>query len=75
MTGGEGTVGDDYFRGIYATGDDPWGYRTRWYEARKRRLAAACLPDRAYDSGFEPGRPKTYCRPLASHHAMASGRA
>ena len=26
------------------------------------------------DSGLEPGRPKTYCRPLFSHHAMASVR-
>lgn len=44
-----------YFRHLYAQGDDPWGYRTRWYEQRKRALAAACLPDRRYASGFEPG--------------------
>lgn len=44
-----------YFRHLYAQGDDPWGYRTRWYEQRKRALTAACLPDRRYASGFEPG--------------------
>lgn len=49
------TIDADYFRSLYAGGDDPWGYRTRWYEQRKRRLTAACLPDRAYASGFEPG--------------------
>lgn len=45
----------DYFRGLYAQGDDPWGYRTRWYEQRKRAITAACLPDRRYAQGFEPG--------------------
>lgn len=45
----------EYFRSLYAQGDDPWGYRTRWYEQRKRAISAACLPDRRYASAFEPG--------------------
>ncbi|MCR5867378.1 nodulation S family protein [Aquincola sp. J276] len=45
----------DYFRKLYAQGDDPWGYRTRWYEQRKRAVTAACLPGRRYAFGFEPG--------------------
>lgn len=44
-----------YFDRLYADGPDPWGFRTRWYEARKRALTIACLPDRRYRSAFEPG--------------------
>lgn len=43
-----------YFEALYVTGDDPWHYRTRWYEARKRALTLACLPREHYRSGFEP---------------------
>lgn len=31
------------------------GGRTRWYEARKRALTLACLPDPRYAYGYEPG--------------------
>jgi hypothetical protein len=24
-----------YFDSLFATSDDPWGFRTRWYEQRK----------------------------------------
>jgi SAM-dependent methyltransferase len=34
---------------------DPWGYRTSPYEARKRAVTLACLPQARYTSGFEPG--------------------
>ncbi|SEL21154.1 Nodulation protein S (NodS) [Roseateles sp. YR242] len=34
---------------------DPWRYRTSAYEARKRAITMACLPDLRYGRGFEPG--------------------
>jgi SAM-dependent methyltransferase len=43
------------FDALYAQGDDPWGYRQRWYEARKRALTLASLPRQRYRAGFEPG--------------------
>jgi hypothetical protein len=43
-----------YFAAMYATSDDPWDYRGRWYEARKRQLTLACLPRERYRQGFEP---------------------
>ncbi|MCY7306290.1 MAG: nodulation S family protein [Rhodoferax sp.] len=43
------------FDQMYKTSDDPWGFRTRWYEARKRALTVACLPARTYRRGYEPG--------------------
>jgi len=49
------TLPPDYFEAMYAERDDPWGFRTRWYETRKRRLTMAALPDSHYRSVFEPG--------------------
>jgi len=43
------------FDQMYATSEDPWGFRTRWYEARKRSLTVACLPAQTYRRGYEPG--------------------
>ncbi len=43
------------FHAMFATSDDPWGFRTRWYEARKRDLTLACLPAQRYRRAFEPG--------------------
>ena len=43
------------FESMFAASDDPWGFRTRWYEARKRSLTLACLPEPFYQSGYEPG--------------------
>jgi SAM-dependent methyltransferase len=40
---------------LFQDNDDPWQFRTRWYEARKRALTLACLPERRYASGYEPG--------------------
>jgi len=45
----------DYFDNLYARSDDPWGFRTRWYETRKRALVLACLQSERYATGFEPG--------------------
>jgi len=44
-----------YFDDVYRENPDPWGFRTRSYEARKRELTMAMLPDPAYRSVFEPG--------------------
>ena len=45
----------DSFERVYAASDDPWGFRTSWYEARKRGILLACLPRQRYHSGYEPG--------------------
>ncbi|WP_382322051.1 class I SAM-dependent methyltransferase [Hydrogenophaga sp. UC242_50] len=44
-----------HFDELFRQNDDPWGFRSRWYEARKRALTVACLPTRRYTSGYEPG--------------------
>jgi SAM-dependent methyltransferase len=43
------------FDRMYDDGDDPWGFTTSAYEARKRRITVASLPRDRYASGFEPG--------------------
>ncbi|MDO9402845.1 MAG: class I SAM-dependent methyltransferase [Polaromonas sp.] len=40
---------------MFAHSDDPWGFRNRWYEARKRDLTLACLPAARYRHAYEPG--------------------
>jgi SAM-dependent methyltransferase len=45
----------DYFDALYAASDDPWHFRNRWYEARKRQLTLAALPRQFYQSVFELG--------------------
>lgn len=45
----------EYFDDLFATTDDPWRFRDRWYESRKRALTLACLPRASYASGYEPG--------------------
>jgi hypothetical protein len=45
----------DYFARMYAGSDDPWGFRTRWYEERKRAVTLAALDRPRYRRGFEPG--------------------
>lgn len=40
---------------MFRQNDDPWGFKTRWYERRKRALTLASLPLETYDYGFEPG--------------------
>lgn len=43
-----------YFDAIYVE-DDPFGYRARWYEARKRDLLLATLPRRRFERAWELG--------------------
>lgn len=43
------------FTAMFAASDDPWRFRERWYEQRKRALTLACLPHRRYASAYEPG--------------------
>ncbi|MDH5824082.1 SAM-dependent methyltransferase [Luteimonas sp. RD2P54] len=43
-----------YFEALHAH-DDPWGYRSRWYEARKRALLLASLPRERFARGWELG--------------------
>lgn len=45
----------DYFARMYAGTDDPWGFRTRWYEERKRAVTLATLDRPTYPTAFEPG--------------------
>lgn len=45
----------DYFDELFADNDDPWAFRTRWYEQRKRDLTLAALPRQRYGRVFEPG--------------------
>jgi SAM-dependent methyltransferase len=45
----------DYFNSLYDACDDPWGFRNRWYERRKRLLTLALLPREHYRCAFEPG--------------------
>ena len=44
-----------YFEALFARSDDPWDFRRRWYETRKRALTLACLPAPRYRSAYEPG--------------------
>lgn len=43
------------FDRVFEHDDDPWAFRTRWYEERKRDVTLAALPQRRYANGFEPG--------------------
>ncbi|OBV36741.1 class I SAM-dependent DNA methyltransferase [Janthinobacterium psychrotolerans] len=44
-----------YFEQLYRDAADPWLVRQRWYEARKRALLLACLPQQHYRHAYEPG--------------------
>ncbi len=44
-----------YFEQVWQQGDDPFGYRSRWYEARKRDLLLATLPRPLFERGWEIG--------------------
>ncbi|MBN9200455.1 MAG: hypothetical protein ABS61_02115 [Microbacterium sp. SCN 70-18] len=44
-----------HFERFFATHDDPWGFRSSWYEQRKRELLLATLPRATYDAGLELG--------------------
>jgi len=45
----------EYFAQMYAGSDDPWGFRSRWYEQRKRDVTLAALTEPRYRRAFEPG--------------------
>jgi trans-aconitate methyltransferase len=49
------SLGAEYFDALYASDGDPWGFATRWYEARKYALTLAALPNARYHRAFEPG--------------------
>ncbi|WP_313514111.1 SAM-dependent methyltransferase [Pseudomonas sp.] len=49
------SVGDAYFDELFAGNDDPWSFRQRWYERRKRALTLAALPRERFSAAFEPG--------------------
>src|SRR5690625_87982 len=55
-TRGAGVVSVDarYFERLYQS-TDLWGYRTRWYEQRKRALLLAMLHRPRYRRGLELG--------------------
>jgi SAM-dependent methyltransferase len=51
--------------------DDPFGYRTRWYEARKRQVLLATLPhahfERAWEIGCSNGELTAALSPRCGH--------
>ena len=49
------SVATPYFDQLFAGNDDPWAFRQRWYEQRKRALTLALLTRPRYASVFEPG--------------------
>jgi hypothetical protein len=49
------TVCASYFDDMYAGSPDPWGFTSRWYEARKHAITVAMLPRANYRDAFEPG--------------------
>ncbi len=49
------SVATPYFDQLFAGNDDPWAFRQRWYEQRKRALTLAVLTRPRYASVFEPG--------------------
>ncbi|WP_268796584.1 SAM-dependent methyltransferase [Pseudomonas huanghezhanensis] len=52
---GKASIGDAYFDQLFAGSDDPWAFKQRWYERRKRALTLAALPRERYARIFEPG--------------------
>ncbi|SDU94266.1 SAM-dependent methyltransferase [Pseudomonas mucidolens] len=49
------SVATAYFDHLFTESDDPWDFRQRWYEQRKRALTLAVLTRPHYASIFEPG--------------------
>ncbi len=49
------SVATTYFDQLFVDNDDPWAFRQRWYERRKRALTLALLTKARYASIFEPG--------------------
>jgi hypothetical protein len=51
------TVCASYFNDMYASSPDPWGFTSRWYEARKHAITVAMLPKARYRAVRPPGAP------------------
>ena len=49
------TLQAPYFDRLYSAEPDPWGFRSRPYEARKRAVTLACLPEAHYSTAFRAG--------------------
>ncbi|HWE82826.1 MAG TPA: class I SAM-dependent methyltransferase [Gaiellaceae bacterium] len=49
------TLRTGYFDDMYSRAADPWGLRSRSYEARKYAITLAALPRERYGRAFEPG--------------------
>lgn len=47
--------GAEYFDALYASSKDPWSFRTRWYESRKRAITVASLTRDRFRRGLEIG--------------------
>jgi len=45
----------EHFDAMFSVSDDPWHFKTRWYEARKRKLTLAALPALRFGTAYEPG--------------------
>ncbi|WP_175107314.1 SAM-dependent methyltransferase [Pararobbsia alpina] len=48
-------AGPQHFDALFAASDDPWRFRSCWYEQRKRVLTLAMLTHSRYRRAFEPG--------------------
>ena len=46
---------ESYFDALYSDNPDPWQYKTRWYEKRKRDICLAILPQSQYNNAIELG--------------------
>jgi SAM-dependent methyltransferase len=55
VTGVPPTLDAGYFNAMYEASADPWGFTSRWYEARKYAISVAMLPRQHYGEAFEPG--------------------
>lgn len=49
------SVPTTFFDQLYESNPDPWAFRDRWYEQRKRALTLASLPRQHYASIYELG--------------------
>lgn len=49
------TLPATYFADMYDGAEDPWRFRSRWYEQRKRDVTVAALTLPRYRRAFEPG--------------------
>ncbi len=51
----DATRATDIFDGLYREREDPWRYRSSWYERRKRQVTLAALPRERYGTVIEAG--------------------